>query len=243
MVDATRTEPLLREREPLAEAFGTADDVLVRDAHVVVDDLGMATRLTGAMVGLAHRRHVAEDVDARRVGRDDEHRERLVGGRFLVARPRHHDEEVADRRVRREPLVAVDQPLVAVAGRRRLQQRRIGAGGRLRHREARAHLAVEERLHPALPLVLGATDRDQFGVAGIGRLVPEDRGRVDALPEDLVHQPELHLAEAEAAHVGREVGCPQALLADLLLERVGDPTKRLTTLRGCAIPRRASRAG
>ena len=76
-----------------------------------------------------------------------------------------------------------------------------------------------------------------------GAWLPKMLGRVDALAEDLVHQPELHLAEAEAAHVGRQVGGPQALLLDLLLERVGDLAKRRATLRRCASPRRASRAG
>ena len=37
-----------------------------------------------------------------------------------------------------------------------------------------------------------------------------------------MHQAELHLAEAEAAHVGRQVRGPQALALDLLLQRVGD---------------------
>jgi hypothetical protein len=72
--------------------------------------------LTRAVIGLAHRRYVAEDVDAGRVGRDDDHRIVLVG-HLEVAGLDHHDQEVADRRVRREPLVTVDHPLVAVADR------------------------------------------------------------------------------------------------------------------------------
>ena len=75
-------EPLLRQREALADAVLAADHVLERHADVLVEDLGVAARLAGLVVGLAHRRHVAEDVHARRVGRHDDHRVVLV--RLLV---------------------------------------------------------------------------------------------------------------------------------------------------------------
>ena len=55
-----------------------------------------------------------------------------------------------------------------------------------------------------------------------GALLPKMLGPYGRLAEDLVHQAELHLAEAEAAHVRRQVGGPQALALDLLLQRVGD---------------------
>ena len=106
----------------------------------------------------------------------------------------------------------------------------------------RADLAVEQRLHPLLLLLVGAADGDQLGVAGVGRVVAEDRRRVGALAEDLVHQAELHLAEAAAAHVGREVRGPQALALDLLLQRRGDPVERSPALRR-APASAASRAG
>ena len=51
---------------------------------------------------------------------------------------RHHDEEVGHRSVRGEPLVPVDDPLVAVAHRRRRQQRRVRSRRlRLGHGEGR----------------------------------------------------------------------------------------------------------
>ena len=152
-------------------------------------------------------------------------------------------QEVGDRGVRREPLVPVDHPLVAVAHGGRREQRRVGAGAGLGHREARAVLAVEQRLHPALLLLVGAADGDQLGVAGVGRVVAEDARAVHGLAEDLVHQAELDLAEPEPAHVRRQVGGPQALALDLLLQRVGDPPERLAALRRAPLLGAASRAG
>ena len=48
-----------------------------------------------------------------------------------------------------------------------------------------------------------------------GALLPKTLGPYVGLAEDLVHQAELDLAEAEAAHVRRQVGGPQALALDL----------------------------
>ena len=55
-----------------------------------------------------------------------------------------------------------------------------------------------------------------------GAWLPKMRGRIGALAEDLVHQAELDLAEAAAAHLRRQVGGPQALALDLVLQRVGE---------------------
>ena len=53
---------------------------------------------------------------------------------------------------------------------------RRGDGG-LGHREARADLAGEQRLQPALLLLLRAVARQHFHVAGVGRRAVEDLGR------------------------------------------------------------------
>ena len=87
-------------------------------------------------------------------------------------------------------------------------------------------LPSSKRLHPLLLLLGRAAEGDQLGVAGVGGLVAEDRRRVGALAEDLVHQAELHLAEAAAAHLRRQVGGPQALALDLVLHRVGEALER-----------------
>ena len=64
VVDAAGTEPLLGEQEAVALV---ADQVLDGHADVLVEDLGVPAGLAGAVIGLAHRRHVAQDVHARRV--------------------------------------------------------------------------------------------------------------------------------------------------------------------------------
>ena len=87
---------------------------------------------------LHRRRRRARCSTPGRVGVDDEHRGALVRPRVGVG-DRHHDQEVGDRAVRGEPLVAVDHPLVAVADRARLQQRRVGAGA-CRARSSRTRL-------------------------------------------------------------------------------------------------------
>ena len=95
-------------------------------AHVLVDDLGVAAVGAEALVRVLHRRHVAQDLHARRVDRHDEHRRALVAVRVGVG-DGHHDQEVGHRRVGREPLAAVDHPPVAVLDRARLEQRRVAA--------------------------------------------------------------------------------------------------------------------
>ena len=101
--------------------------------------------------------------------------DRYGDGVGVEVRLAHDDQEVADRRVRAEPLVPVDDPLVAVEHGLRGEQRGVGAGARLGHREAAAQLAVEQRLHPLLLLLVGAADGDQLGVARVRGVVAEDR--------------------------------------------------------------------
>ena len=84
---------------------------------------------------------------------------------------------------------------------------------------AAADLAGEQRIQPALLLLRRAREREDLAVARVGRLAAEHGRRVDRGPEDLVHQPELDLAEALPAELGRQVRGPQAALLDLLLQR------------------------
>src|SRR6476646_7554585 len=71
----------------------------------------------------------------------------------------------------------------------------------------------------ALLLLLAAGQRQDLRVAGVGRGVAERQRRDRAGAEDLVHQPELDLAEPLAAQLGIEVRRPQPTLANLLGER------------------------
>jgi hypothetical protein len=123
--------------------------------------------------------------------------------------------------------VAVDHPLVTVAHGSGGEQRGVGPGAGLGHGEGGPELAVEERAHPALLLLLRAPLGQQLAVAGVRGVVAEDRRGVDAAPEDLVHEAQAHLAEPAAAELLREVGGPQALGLDLLLQRIGDAAQRV----------------
>ena len=119
------------------------------------------------------------------------------------------------------PLITYSSPSRTA---RRGEQRRVGARARLGHREAAAQLAAQQRVHPALLLLRRcrrwrAARRCRSRAPGCRR----SPRRVAALAEDLVHQPELDLAEPAAAELRRQVRGPQALLLDLLLERRGDP--------------------
>ncbi len=116
--------------------------------------------------------------------------------------------------------MAVDHPLLAVAHGARLQLRRIGAGRvRLGHAEGAAQVAGEQRMQPAILLLGRAGHREDLRVARVGRGVAERQRRDRRGAEDLVHQPEAHLAHALAAELGRQVGGPQPALLDLLLQR------------------------
>ena len=70
-----------------------------------------------------------------------------------------------------EPLVAVDDPLVAVGVGPRLDERRVGSRDLgLGHREARAGDAVAQRLQVLLLLLVGAPVQQRVHVALVGRL-------------------------------------------------------------------------
>src|SRR5207302_9720380 len=64
---------------------------------------------------------------------------------------------------------------------------------------------------------------EDLGVPGVARLVSEADRAPRAGAEDLVHQPELHLAEALPAQVGRQVRRPESALLDLLLTLADQP--------------------
>ena len=77
VVDAPGAEPLLGEHEAVADA---AEQRVGRDADVLVEDLRVPAVGAELLPRVLHRRHVADDLDAGRVARDDEHR-RALGAR------------------------------------------------------------------------------------------------------------------------------------------------------------------
>ncbi len=184
---------------PLGQHLGTvlgAEEVIEGDAHLVVDDVVV-------VAGLGH------DLDAGGLARHDVHAVRA-----------HHEEDVGHPAGAREPLLAVDDPLVAVTGGVGPEQVRVGPALRLGHRVRRPHLLVEHRREPTLLLLVGAVGREHLHVPGVGRRGPEHlRGRRVAT-EDLVQQTELELAVARTAEVLVEEDGPQPLVLDLVLERL-----------------------
>ena len=85
--------------------------------------------------------------------------------------------------------------------------------------KADLQVAGQQRVQPAVLLLGRAGQREDLRVARVGRLVAERDGRERRRAEDLVHQPELDLAEALAAELGVEVRGPQPARLDLLLQR------------------------
>ena len=164
------------------------------NAHVAVDDVVVVAGL-----GL--------DVDTRRVARHDEHAVRA-----------HDEEDVGDASGTREPLLAVDHPLVAVTHRVGAEQVRVRSTLRLGHRVRRPHLLVEHRLEPALLLLVGAVRGEHLHVAGVGRGGSEHLRRRRVPAEDLVEEAELELAVPGPAEILVEEDRPESLGLDLVLK-------------------------
>ena len=140
VVDAPAAEAGLGDDEAIPAA---AEKVVRRDANVGVADVGMRA------VVVAVDGHVAHDLDARRVVGHDEHRHASVG-RLVGVGDGQHDEERGEVGVRREPLLAVDDPLVAVGHGAGHELRRVGAALWLGHRVRRHDVVAQQRLEVLL---------------------------------------------------------------------------------------------
>ena len=212
MVDAAWAEPLLRDAEAVA---GLAEHVLERNAHV--GEPRLAVRAPAAAF-VPHHRDLANELVARRVGRDEDHRRALVRVGVGIGDD-HDDAEARAVGAGGEPLVRVDHPLVAVAHRAAAQAGRVGAGDlRLGHAEERPRRARDERLEELLLLLVRAEQVQDLAVARVGRLAAEDELRDDAAADLLVQVRVLEEAAARAAGLGRQMRRPQARVLRLLLQ-------------------------
>ena len=158
-----------RDRPALADLV---DPVRVRDDDVLEQHL-VEAGLAGDLDERAHR-------DALRVGdRDDEVREAVV----LVGRrvPADHDHPAREVREARPHLVAVHDPVVALADARRLRVGEVAAGTRFGEALAPDLVRGEERWQEA-PLLLG-------------RAVMEDRRRGHREADHVQHERDLRAAE------------------------------------------------
>jgi len=162
MKDAPVTQAFLRGRmtRPLPpEGIGQGH------AHVAVDDLAMMTP------GMTPDGHAALDLESRRIRWDDDLGHLLVDAAATVVLfgATHDDREVCIDGVGGEPLTAIDHPIVAVFDRPRLDRARIRTGiVGLGHREARFHVAGDQRLQPLLLLLLRAKLQEQSLIPGVG---------------------------------------------------------------------------
>jgi hypothetical protein len=145
-------------------------------------------------------------------------------------RDREHDPEARALGSRREPLAAVDHPLVAVADgagaqRRRVRSRHLGLG----HREEGAHLAGDERREEPPVLVVGAEQVEDLGVARVRGLAAEhELGPVTAA-DLLVEACVVEEALAGATRLRRHVRRPQPGAAGAPLE-VREQDRRVVVL-------------
>src|SRR5262249_40895641 len=153
------------DREPLLRALAATLGDPVRLGHPAAakDELGV--EIDVRVVQEARR---ARELETRRVRLDDEQG-------LLPVRDREHDVEARAALARDEPLLAVDQPIVAVANGGRLDAGDVRAGTGLRDRPPLAILAAEDRRDPALHLP-GCGDLEQ-----LARATVDDRA-ADAVP-------------------------------------------------------------
>ena len=110
-------KPGLRDSEGLPLA---AEYMIGRHPDIVVADVAVR----GVRGGFPTDTDVADDLDARSLGGHDKQRHLLVRARLGIGH-RHHDVERREPGVGREPLLAVDHPVVSVAGRGGGEQTRI----------------------------------------------------------------------------------------------------------------------
>ena len=146
--------------------------------HQLGGDRGPQRQLAGDVVG----------AEPGRVGGDDEAADRLG---VVAVELGPHDREIGDRRVRDPHLRAVEDVVVAVADRRRLDRRQVGAGAGLGHGDRRHELAGDEPGQPAFLLVGGPELEDRVGAEA-------DAGKGDA--------PDVVGAEADQREGSLELG-------------------------------------
>jgi len=93
--------------------------------------------------------------------------------------------------------------------------------GSVRANRAR-DVAAEIRPEPPVLLLVGGAVGEEFHVAAVRSLNAEHGHRHHAPADDLRHQGQLQLAEADAAELRVEEGSPQSPRLDLVLQVVLD---------------------
>jgi hypothetical protein len=162
--------------------------------------------------------------DAGRVHRDEDHRLSVVRvGVGIGDAHEHRDLAARVEAAAREPLVAVDDVVVAVALDAARDVRRVRRRDpRLGHREARTDLAVEQRDQPLLLLLVGAELGEDLHVAGVGRRAVGRLAEQRRRPHHLAQRRVVDVGQAGAPLVVGEEEVPEVALLRLLLQLLHD---------------------
>src|ERR1700733_8383213 len=151
-MDAAAAKALLCQHEPAA---ARTNQGIGGPPTVGEHDLGVVATPAELRVGMGHRRDVADDVQPRGPGRNDEYRSvsvRAAGGVGLC----DHQDDVGAGRIRGKPLVAVDDPVLAVEYGGGVDDGGVGAGKKwFGQCERTGYLPVEVGKQPALLLSIG----------------------------------------------------------------------------------------
>ena len=182
---------LQRDRQHLYAAIDLADPPLIRHAHPVVEHGVRALVADGV-----HRM----DRDPGRVERDQEHRQAAVLGGVRIG-PGKEEAVLRDVRTGGEHLLAVDDPVVAVADGTGPGRHDIGTGVRLGVSEADDGVAGRELGQHGCLLELGPNDLKHVTHEGAGR---EQHGVIPPAPQT---EPEGHDPEGVPAATA-ESGVP-----------------------------------
>ena len=170
-MQAAGAEPCLGDHECGALI---ADAIALRDADVLEQDLAMAAGIVEA--------EYLELADDGHTGRVHRHQHHGVARMPLGLGMGHADEQdhlgVGMRGAAREPLMAIDDVIIAVAIDARGELRGIGAGDlRLGHADAGPDLAASSGCEPRLLLLGRAELREHLHVAGVRRGAVHRLGR------------------------------------------------------------------
>ena len=233
-IEPTAIEPRHRDPEPLALA---ADEVGDGHAAVLEDDLrGRRCVPAQLLLGRAERQ-------AGRVLLDDDGADPAA---LFLAGADHHDIDVVVARARDELLGTVEDEVVAVASRGRLQRRHVGSRSRLSQAVAadlvhRDEVGEEPRLdlraaepvdHPRGHVV----DRDKCGCGGtaIGHRLHDERRLQAAERDPARHFADVDRAEPQLARRLPHVDGVMMLLVPLAGERSdaigGEPAREVLDL-------------
>ena len=167
-----------------------------------------------------------QHLHARRIHRHQDHRLLPVAIWIIRIGLAHEDADLAARvgGVRRVPLAAVDDVVVAVADDRTFDVGGVAGGHRrFGHRETGADFACQQRLQPLFPDAHArCIARQHFHIAGIRRRAVEHLGRQMRPAHHLAQRRVFEVGQPGAMFAFRQEQIPQARFARLRLQLLDD---------------------